>query len=103
MTLRRARIVLAALVVVAIAILVRSLPSANLVSERRSMQSVSRQLAHVRQENIALRNEAAKLGTSQEIESLAHQEYGLVAPGQKEYVILPGGGAGAGSGAGARP
>ncbi len=91
MTLRRARIVLVCAVVVSLVIALRSLPSGNPISARHSVQAVANQLARVHKQEAALRQEEKNLGTSQEVERLAHQQYGLVAPGQKEYVILPAG------------
>ena len=106
MTLRRARIVFACAVALSLVIAWRSLPSGNPITARHSVQAVADQLARVHKQEAALRQQEKNLGTSQAVERLAHQQYGLVAPGQTEYVILPAagsaptGGSGGSTGAG---
>ncbi|MGH9073740.1 MAG: FtsB family cell division protein, partial [Acidimicrobiales bacterium] len=61
-------------------------PTGTYLRQRRQLSHVSGQLATLRSENGALARQVKKLDTDAEIAKLAHQDYGLVRPGQEAYV-----------------
>jgi cell division protein FtsB len=91
-SLWRARLALVGAVVVAIVVVATGLPVGTIVHQREALAAVSRQLAAVEAHNTAVRAEIASLRQPATIEAIAREEYGLVRPGQRSYVILPGNG-----------
>lgn len=89
-SLGRARLAFAGAVVVAIVVVATGLPMGTIVHQRQALAAVSRQLAAVEAHNTAVRAEIASLRQAPTIEAIAREEYGLVRPGQRSYVILPG-------------
>jgi cell division protein FtsB len=89
-SLRRARVVLAAAVVLVIAVLATGFPVGTFLRQRTAIAAVDRQLAVVDSHNAELRSEITSLRQPATIEAIAREEYGLVRPGQRSYVILPG-------------
>jgi hypothetical protein len=61
----------------------------ELLGQRGQIEVVSRQLAVIDQRNAQLSAENAALGQRATVAAIAHEDYGLVGPGQKAYVILP--------------
>jgi cell division protein FtsB len=98
MTLHRARIALLAAVVVSLFTMVAWLPLSLLVGQHHELASLSSSLRSIESRNKAMRTDVAALSTDSVIETIAHQEYGLVKPGEHAYVILPKAGSSATSG-----
>ena len=93
--LYRARILFVAAVALAAIILATQFPIGELVHARAAVASASGQLAKIRSENRSLANDVRDLQKGSTIQQLAHQEYGLVEPGQRSVVIMPGSGSSA--------
>lgn len=87
--LRRARFALLAACGLAAGLVVTQLPLSELLSQRGQLRTAGRQLAVLDQRNAALHAENAALRQPGTVAAIAHQEYGLVRPGQQAYVILP--------------
>ncbi|MGH9059945.1 MAG: hypothetical protein ACRDZY_10585, partial [Acidimicrobiales bacterium] len=64
-------------------------PTGTDLHQRQQLAQVSHQLGQVKAHDKALAAKAAKLRTDAEIGYLAHKYYGLVAPGQEAYSVLP--------------
>ncbi|MGH9297134.1 MAG: FtsB family cell division protein [Acidimicrobiales bacterium] len=96
--LRRARIAFVAAVVLAAVILATQFPLGELLHARAAVSSSSGQLAALRRANNALSAQVKSLHQASTIEQIAHDQYGLVRPGQKSVVILPNGHDGGASG-----
>jgi cell division protein FtsB len=64
-------------------------PIGTFLSQRHQLSTVSSQLSRLQAANRALRAKARLLGTNAEVAKLAHEQYGLVKPGQEAYVVLP--------------
>jgi hypothetical protein len=77
------------------------LPSRTYLAQRHSLSAAATRLRVFSDQNAKLAASADRLQTDAEIERLARQQYGLVKPGEKAYVIVPSPGAGTGAGAGA--
>ncbi|MGC8464493.1 MAG: FtsB family cell division protein [Acidimicrobiales bacterium] len=84
------------LVVVVVAVLafagyvVVFFPLGGILSLNRQLQQARSELASVSKSNERLAAEEAQLKNPRYIEHLARSSYGLVKPGQSEYVIMPG-------------
>jgi len=87
--LRRARLALAAALVLAAAIIGFEFPFAELVHQRGELASLDASVAHVVGADAALRADIAALSSSATLAAIAHEQYGLVRPGQQPYVVLP--------------
>lgn len=90
--LKRARLALAVAVALSLAIAVLELPISTLVHQRGAIAAASEHLRAVDAENHRLAADVAALRKDSTVAAMAHGEYGLVKPGQVEYVIphLPG-------------
>ncbi|MGD0742789.1 MAG: septum formation initiator family protein [Acidimicrobiales bacterium] len=89
-SLRRARLVVAGAVLVAVAVVATGFPGATIVRQRDALAAVGRQLSAVEAHNTEVRARIASMKQDSTIEAIAREEYGLVRPGQRSYVILPG-------------
>lgn len=89
--LRRARAVFVAALFLAAGLLVAEFPLAGLVHARTSASTAAAELAAVRAENAALSRQVKALQSpwSPAIAALAHEEYGLVRPGESSVEVLP--------------
>jgi len=96
--LYRARLFLCASVLAAIVLLVLELPISAMLHQRGEIAQASNELSVVASHNASLRADVAALREDSAIAAIAHEEYGLVRPGQLSYVILPGRGDAASSG-----
>lgn len=84
------------------------LPGQTWLQQSRAFRNTSASLHALNNENAKLGQRIKALKNDQVIENMAREQYGLVKPGQKAYVIVPspsgsgsGGSASAGSGSGA--
>lgn len=76
--------ILGALVLVAI-----EFPLRQLMSQRSQISRAAVELQAVERHNAILKQDISALSKTSTIAAIAHQEYGLVHPGQRSYVILP--------------
>jgi cell division protein FtsB len=65
------------------------LPSRTYLAQRQSLAAAQTRLQVFEQENAKLTAEASKLNDDAEIERRAREQYGLVKPGEKAFVIVP--------------
>jgi hypothetical protein len=100
--LYRARMAFLVAVVVGAIVLVTEFPLAGLVHARATANATAAELTRMRNENRALSIQVHQLRLGSTIQQIAHQEYGLVEPGQRSVVIMPGGGAGGSASVGGR-
>lgn len=89
--LGRARLVFGLAVLLAGFILVMQFPVSGLVHARASAVAASSQLAKLKAENHVLSSQVRDLEKGSAIQQIAHEEYGLVDPGQRAVVVMPGG------------
>lgn len=64
-------------------------PFHTYLQQRDSISATESQVQRLARDNAALRGEVRRLNTDSELERLARQEYGLVAPGDQAYTLLP--------------
>jgi len=64
------------------------LPFRQLISQQHQIERSQAQLTALTDENGALAEDIAMLGTDAEIERLAREQYGLVRPGEVAYVVV---------------
>jgi len=65
------------------------LPSRTYLAQRQSLAAAETRLKVFRDENAQLAAQASQLQTSSDIQRIAREQYGLVMPGEKAYVIVP--------------
>ncbi len=65
------------------------LPGRTLLDQQHSIDRARQRISVLGQENSKLRGEIKRLQNPSQIEQIAHQEYGLVLPGQQAYTIIP--------------
>lgn len=70
-------------------VLVTSMPVSALLTQRHQLADTTAALARVRSADQALTAESRALSNPATVAGLARNDYGLVPPGQKAYVILP--------------
>ncbi len=64
-------------------------PARTLLDQRHQISATESHIAALRSENASLAARAKSLTDPAEVERIAHQDYGLVMPGQKAYTIIP--------------
>ena len=91
MTLRFRRIVWPAVFVSAFVVflIVAVFPTRTYLAQRASTAEAETRLATVEEQNRRLEERIEALGTDEEVERLAREDYGLVMPGEEAYHILP--------------
>ncbi len=77
-------VVLGTIVLVAI-----EFPFRQLMDQRAQISRTALALETVQSHNSILQHDISSLSRTSTILSIAHEEYGLVQPGQRSYVILP--------------
>lgn len=85
----RLRLPVVAPLAFAAVVLVTSLPLSALLTQRHQLDSTSAALARAKSADRSLAAEAKALSNSGTVANLARNDYGLVPPGQKAYVLLP--------------
>jgi cell division protein FtsB len=65
------------------------LPTRTYYDQHRALNQVSSQLATLRSEDQRLESQAASLAKKSTVARIAHDDYGLLAPGQQATVVLP--------------
>jgi cell division protein FtsB len=64
-------------------------PTRTFLDQRDQTNNARTQLEVLQAENARLTRESKRLSTDSEIERLARENYGLVKPGERPFVILP--------------
>ena len=76
-------------VVLVVVLFVFIFPTRTYLDQRHQLSLASERLKVLDDQNKQLAAEAARLQTPEEIQRLARQQYHMVQPGEKAYVILP--------------
>ena len=88
--IQRARLFFLVALLLAVVILVGNFPLGALVRERSTVRTESAQLAALQATNRTLSSQVRALHDPATVAQIAHEQYGLVAPGQRSVVVLPG-------------
>jgi len=64
-------------------------PTRTFLDQRDQTNKARAQLEVLQSENARLARESKRLSTDSEIERIAREQYGLVKPGERSFVILP--------------
>ena len=76
-------------IALAAAVFLFILPTRTYLAQRRSLSAAETRLRVFRDQNTKLAASATRLQTDAEIERLARENYGLVKPGEKAYLVVP--------------
>ena len=87
--LHRARLGLLTAVVGAFVVLGLEFPLRELLHQHSALALARSQLATIDARNASLNADISALSSNSTVNALAHEEYGLVRPGQSSFVILP--------------
>jgi cell division protein FtsB len=85
----RARLFFFVALLIAVVILVANFPVSALLQERSTVRTDSAQLAALQTENRALSSQLRALHDPATVGQIAHEEFGLVTPGERAVVVLP--------------
>ena len=88
--IQRARLFFFMALLIAGVIVVTNFPLGSLLHARTTVQTESAQLAALREANRTLSSEVRELRDPATVGQIAHEEYGLIEPGQRSVVVLPG-------------
>jgi cell division protein FtsB len=80
-------------------IVVAWFPARELIGQHEELTAVNGQLSMLAKRNASLSADISALSSYSTIAAVAHEQYGLVRPGQTSYVILPAVGSAAANGA----
>jgi cell division protein FtsL len=83
----------------AAAIVIAWFPARELIGQHEELSAVNGQLSVLATRNASLSADISALSSYSTIAAIAHEQYGLVRPGQTSYVILPAVGSAAANGA----
>ena len=86
----RARLFFFVALLIAVAILVTNFPLGALVQGRSALRADSAQLLALQAENQVLSSQVRALHDPATVSRIAHEQYGLITPGQRSIVVLPG-------------
>lgn len=89
LNLHRARQMLLVASLGTIVLVAIEFPFRQLMSQRVQISKAALALQAIENHNAILQHDITSLSKTSTILSIAHQEYGLVQPGQHSYVILP--------------
>jgi len=64
------------------------LPFREILTQQHAIDRAEEQLAALENENATLTEDIGMLGTDEEIERIAREQYGLVRPGEVAYVVV---------------
>lgn len=87
--IRRAQLVLCGAVVLAAVIVGTQLPLGQILGQRAAIARQTAELHQLQSRDAALSAQVHALSQPSTVAVIAHQQYGLVHPGQISYVILP--------------
>lgn len=88
--IKRARLFFVLAVLVAAGILVANFPAGSIMAERSAVRADAVRLANLRSETSALAAQVKALHHAATVGQIAHEEYGLIEPGEQSVVVLPG-------------
>jgi hypothetical protein len=86
----RARLFFFVALLIAVAILVTNFPLGALVQGRSAVRADSAHLLALQAENQVLSSQVRALHDPATVGRIAHEQYGLITPGQRSIVVLPG-------------
>jgi cell division protein FtsB len=86
---RRVVVPLLGTMVAVIGLLVGVFPTRALLDQRAAMAETEHRLSFVEERNEELADRVEALGTDEEVERIAREQYNLVFPGEEAYGILP--------------
>lgn len=89
MSERRLSTVLVVLLVAGAFVLAALVPFRQAMAQRSQVELTERQLEALVEENAALEEQLAALGSAEGIERLARERHGLVFPGEESFVVVP--------------
>lgn len=87
--LHRARLGLVTAVAGALALVGVEFPLSELLHQHSELALARGQLATITDRNASLSADVVALSANSTVNALAHEEYGLIRPGQRSFVILP--------------
>lgn len=64
-------------------------PTHTFLAQRADTAEAQQRLAVLRQQNASFEKQLDRLGTNEEIERLAREQYNLAFPGEEAYAVLP--------------
>ena len=64
-------------------------PTHTFLAQRSDTTEAQQRLAVLRQQNASFEKQLDRLGTNEEIERLAREQYNLAFPGEEAYAVLP--------------
>lgn len=96
--IRRARLFFFVTMLIAVVILVTNFPVGQLLQGRSTIERETAQLTALQQANKTLTSQVRALHDPSTVGQIAHEEYGLIAPGERSVVVLPGVGGSSSSG-----
>jgi cell division protein FtsB len=80
-------LLLVAAVVAAVVVLAGIFPFRQIIASNRSVDLAEEQLAAIQEENLRLEARIEALQSTEEVERLAREQFGLVMPGEIGYVV----------------
>jgi len=86
---RRARATVVGAALVSGLILVLWFPAGSLLHQRAAINAAASELSHLQQQDRQLAQEQKALGSPAEIQRVARQQYQLVSPGERAFLVLP--------------
>lgn len=86
---RRARLIVTLAIVVTGLYLFAFAPVRTYIDQRQQVAQAEMQYQILADTNERLRDRANQLGSDEEIERLAREQYELVSPGQQAYAVMP--------------
>lgn len=89
LAIHRTRQLLIAACIGAVVLVAIEFPLKELLAQRSQIAAAAQELSTIDNHNAALSAAIKSLSQPSQIAAIAHQEYGLVQPGQRSYVILP--------------
>jgi cell division protein FtsB len=86
---RRARATVVGAALVSGLILVLWFPAGSLLHQRAAINAAASELGHLQQQDRQLAQEQKALGSPAEIQRVARQQYQLISPGERAFLVLP--------------
>lgn len=76
-------------VALVVALAIGLFPTHTFLTQRADTAEARQRLAVLRQQNASFEKQLDRLGTNEEIERLAREQYNLAFPGEEAYAVLP--------------
>jgi cell division protein FtsL len=87
--MRRAAVLLIVALMAVGVLLLFVFPARTLLAQRRQIATTESHISALSRENAALAARIKSMSNPAQIEQIAHEQYGLVMPGQQAYTIIP--------------